>query len=630
MELNDYILFFIIYGLDYMISITLSFIFMQYYVKPNINKIVKFYCYFLLFGNFLLIFTLPYEIIWRKLLIIYKKRDLNVVGMEYILGINYKIIFFFIASCSRYLNPFIKHYLQSGEFTVKRKLWDAFKKGLIEFLLFNIIILLLVAFLQNVVMALFIAFSILSVMYTLIFLSHSMVTIPKNMIIQSDINISIEFYEYKANKKHMELTKNHEKIISTYYQCQKTFEYIQNIEDYLKDGKINIDKNEHLEEEKEENITEKKEKLEENNNDIKEEENKIEENLIDKENEQNTKNPEKEKLNMEKDYKKHKAIVKYKTYLNMLSQFIEDLIKKYNINLEEKKDEKSFKDYKNIVEANFEMKMTDIEIERITEQILQIYNGWALKKGVLSEMYKINEIQKKVSEDNNGEFIPPSNIPMKKIQFFKKYNTIIYKSLMILTIIIDLLIIIQEFSLCLPVNISIFSLIFKNVNNQISVHFLFIFIAGLLYSFTAYSFSKIKSFGIKYMIFGGGQTNALALFMFCHRLSTISYPIAMNIILMIFYTNISEEENGTSIIEQNYGTIIGSTVYYIISFFIPIALIILMILDYFHVLGRICKKKKIKQSYFLKNEIRDNKIVNGRAYLMKLNKENLGTIENII
>ena len=201
---------------------------------------------------------------------------------------------------------------------------------------------------------------------------------------------------------------------------------------------------------------------------------------------------------------------------------------------------------------------------------------------------------------------------------------------MILTLMIDLLIIIQEFSLCLPVNISVFSIIFKNVNNQILVHFLFIFIAGLLYSFTAYSFSKIKSFGIKYMIFGGGQTNALALFMFCHRLTSISYPIAMNIILMIFYTNISEEENGTSIIEQNYGTIMGSTVYYIISYFIPLALIIFMVLDYFHVLGRICKKKKKKQSFFLKNEIREKKIVNGRDYLMKLNKENIGEIENII
>ena len=633
MELNDYITFFIIYGLDYMISITLSFIFMQYYVKPNINKIVKFYCYFLLFGNFLLIFTLPYEIIWRKLLKTYKKRDLNVVGMEYILGLNYQIIFFFIATCNRYLNPFIKHYLQSGEFTVKRKLWDGFKKGLIEFLLFNIIIIVLIAFLQNVVMALFIAFSILSVIYTLIFLSHSMVTIPKNMIIQSDINISIEFYEYKANKKHMELTKNHEKIISTYYQCQKTFEYIQNIEDYLKDGKINIDENEHLEDEKEEkdeNVTYNKENIDENTNDIKEEENKIEGKLIDKDNEQNTKNPGEEKLKIEKDYKKHKSIIKSKTSLNMLFQFIEDLIKKYNINIGEKKDEKPFKDYKNIVEANFEMKMTDIEIERITEQILQIYNGWALKKGILSEMFNINENQQKVSGGNKGEFIPPSNIPAKKIQFFKKYNTIIYKSLMILTLMIDLLIIIQEFSLCLPVNISVFSIIFKNVNNQILVHFLFIFIAGLLYSFTAYSFSKIKSFGIKYMIFGGGQTNALALFMFCHRLTSISYPIAMNIILMIFYTNISEEENGTSIIEQNYGTIMGSTVYYIISYFIPLALIILMVLDYFHVLGRICKKKKKKQSFFLKNEIREKKIVNGRDYLMKLNKENIGEIENII
>ena len=478
-------------------------------------------------------------------------------------------------------------------------------------------------------MALFIGFSTITIIYALIFLSHSMIIIPKNMIIQSDINISIEFYEYKANKKHMELIENHEKIISTYYRCQKTFEYIQNIEDYLKDGKINIDENEHLEEGKDEKITDNKENIIDTN-DIKEEEKQIEENIIDKGNEEHTKNTEEEKLNIEKDYKKNKSIIKSKTYLNILFKFIQDLIKKYNINLGEKKDATPLKEYKNIVEANFEMKMTDIEIERITEQILQIYNGWALKKGILSEINRNNEIEKKVSEDNKDEFLPPSNIPMKKIQFFKKYNKILYKSLMVLVLIIDLLIIFQEFTLCLPVNISIFSFIFNYVNSQTLIHLLFIIIAGLIYLFTAYSFSKIKSFGIRFMIFGGGQTNELALFMFCHRLNTISYPISMNIILMIFYTNVNEEENGASIIEQNYGNIMGSTLYYIISFFIPFALIIFIILDYFHVLGRICKKKKKKQSFYLKNEIRDNKIVNGRAYLMKLNKENLCTFENII
>ena len=115
-----------------MISIILSFIFIQYYVKPNANKFIVIYCYFLLFSNCLLIFTLPYEIIWRKLLKIYRRKDMNVAGMEYILTLNYQIIFFFIASCNRYFNPFIKHYLQSGEFTFKRKLWDSFKKGIID------------------------------------------------------------------------------------------------------------------------------------------------------------------------------------------------------------------------------------------------------------------------------------------------------------------------------------------------------------------------------------------------------------------------------------------------------------------------------------------------------------------
>ena len=51
-----------------------------------------------------------------------------------------------------------------------------------------------------------------------------------------------------------------------------------------------------------------------------------------------------------------------------------------------------------------------------------------------AEGYMIYDIWKK---DNKSEFIPPSNIPMKKIQFFKKYNKILYKSLMVLVLIID-------------------------------------------------------------------------------------------------------------------------------------------------------------------------------------------------
>ena len=146
--------------------------------------------------------------------------------------------------------------------------------------------------------------------------------------------------------------------------------------------------------------------------------------------------------------------------------------------------------------------------------------------------------------------------------------------------------------------------------------------------FTAYSFSKSKLTGIKYHIIGGNQTDSLALIMFCQRLSTISYPVAMNIMLLIFYTNINDDEKGQSIVEKYYGEKMMSQGYYYIYLIIPILLIIIIILDFFNVCGLICKKKKKNQSFYLKNELREEKIRNGRNYLMKLNKDYLGSLES--
>ena len=638
MKSSDYKIFFVIYGLDYMFSIILSFIFIQYYVKKRVNKLILIICYFLLFGNFLLMFTIPYEMIWRKFSKTYKKTDVNVVGIEHVLRFNYQIVFFFLVSSTRYVVPFFKHFEQSGEFTLCRKIWDAFKGALFEILFFTLIIVVLAVILLNVVMALFIGFTLVTLIYALVFLAHSMITIPKKLNIHSDIKLSIEYYEYKANKKLGELTKNHEKIISTYYQCQETIKYIDNIEDYMKNKGIKLDDNEKPENEKDDainnsidnNINEDENIINEDNNDIKENKNNLEENLINEENKEKTeKEKEDEKIKTEKDYKKNKSIVKYKKYINLLIENIQELVKKYNVNLGEKKKETPLKKYKQIVEKNFEMKLADREIERITAQIVQIYNEWAQRKGLLLEITKNNKNDINEIDDEKYEFIPPANISVKKINFYRKYNKIIYKSLMIFVIILDLVIIFQEISLCLPINISLFSYIFNNVQNQIVIHIVFIIIAGIFYSFASYSFTKIKSLGVKYMIFGNNQTNSLGLIMFCHRLTSVSYPISMNILLMIFYRNIEDSEKETSIIEKNYGEVLASSVYYIISSLIPILLITIMILDYFNVCGRLCKKKQNKQSFYLKNEMRERNIINGRAYLMKLNKDYLGRIENI-
>lgn len=651
MELIDYINFFVFYALDYIISIILSFIFIQYYVKKSANTLIVIYSYFLLFGNFLLIFTLPFELIYRRLSKVNKKSDYKLIGLGNMLEFNYEIIFFFIATTSRYINPILKNYEQSGEFSFWWKIFDAIKGGLIEIILFTGIFLALALILQDYAKGIIVAFTAVTVLGYLIFLAHSMITIPKKMKIYSDIKVTVEYYEYKANRKLRELTKTHEKIINTYYECQKTFEYIQNIKEYLKSQGVDTNDNKNLEDDKNENenLNNKLENdinIEENTNKIiiDESENSLEEKLIveenkgDKENEKDKENEEDEgkekekeedREKIEKDYKKNKSMIKYKKFINILFETVQRLIKTYNVKLDNKKEKgvEPFKKYKNIVKANFQMKLAEKDIPRISNQILQIYNNWSSKKQILLAINNdINKLENK--DDRDDGFISPPIASTKKINFYKKYNKILYLSLMIFFIIIDLLILVQELSLCLPINISIFSYIFKNVYNQILIHIFFIIITGFFYVFTAYSFSKSKLTGIKYHIIGGNQTDSLALIMFCQRLSTISYPVAMNIMLLIFYTNINDDEKGQSIVEKYYGEKMMSQGYYYIYLIIPILLIIIIILDFFNVCGLICKKKKKNQSFYLKNELREEKIRNGRNYLMKLNKDYLGSLES--
>ena len=159
--------------------------------------------------------------------------------------------------------------------------------------------------------------------------------------------------------------------------------------------------------------------------------------MINEENKEKTeKEKEDEKIKTEKDYKKNKSIVKYKKYINLLIENIQELVKKYNVNLGEKKKETPLKKYKQIVEKNFEMKLADREIERITAQIVQIYNEWAQRKGLLLEITKNNKNDINEIDVEKYEFIPPANISVKKINFFRKYNKIIYKSLSFLNLII--------------------------------------------------------------------------------------------------------------------------------------------------------------------------------------------------
>jgi hypothetical protein len=308
----------------------------------------------------------------------------------------------------------------------------------------------------------------------------------------------------------------------------------------------------------------------------------------------------------------------------MLYENISEIIKKNNIEIVDELNESPIKNYKKIVPLNAKSKELDKENERINSQIQKIYKNWSFIKEISIKRDEQNlhnnddkDINSSLNEDN---YISSLKFSPKKIEFYKKYNKHLYISLMIIFIIIDILILLSEFSLILPVNLSLFSIIIKNISAPILIHF-FCLIFSTIFTF---SFGKIKSIGRKYLLFGGKQTNSLGLLTYCQKLSTISFPLSMNIIRMIFNKNMKDETK--SILEEKYGANIGHVSFYIIIIYIPLFLIIVIIFYYFDILGRlygiICKKKK-KAKFYIKNELREQYILEGREFLIKLNKKYL-------
>jgi hypothetical protein len=442
------------------------------------------------------------------------------------------------------------------------------------------------------------------------------------MYIHSNNKLALEYYEFKANKKSQKLNKNNEELKKIYLQCQKTLKYMQNIEEFL-------------ESDKSKNKVEKKEELNEStniNNDITENEitncNDEEIKEIERtEDQDNTKEKDsKEDLKIDEDYKKHKSILKYKKYIDMLYENISEIIKKNNIEIVDELNESPIKNYKKIVPLNAKSKELDKENERINSQIQKIYKNWSFIKEISIKRDEQNlhnnddkDINSSLNEDN---YISSLKFSPKKIEFYKKYNKHLYISLMIIFIIIDILILLSEFSLILPVNLSLFSIIIKNISAPILIHFFCLIFSTIFFLYVTFSFGKIKSIGRKYLLFGGKQTNSLGLLTYCQKLSTISFPLSMNIIRMIFNKNMKDETK--SILEEKYGANIGDVSFYIIIIYIPLFLIIVIIFYYFDILGRlygiICKKKK-KAKFYIKNELREQYILEGREFLIKLNKK---------
>ena len=627
--------FFIFYILDYVICVALSFAFTKYYVSKKVKKCIVIFSRLFLFVNYLLIFTLPYEIVLFKAKNNYlnelKEQNSTILNItenitntdieiiRNILIVNYKIIFWVLIGSSVQIINFIICYEKSGEFTFKKRIFDAIKQTILILSLMPLIMYItsLLFFLQNIILVFFVCFAVLLLAYVYVFLGLSIVKIPRRMYIHSNFNLDIEYYEFKASKKLNQLNKNNEELKKIYFKCKKTLEYIKNIEEFL------------IKKEKEKE--EKKEKDESNKNKISDNNLEKDINIINNEekkeeydDETNQKKEEDDIKKIEKDFLNHKSFIKEKKYVELLDINITEIINKNKIEIVDELDEKPIKKYGDLVNYNAKSKDLDSDNERINSQIEIIYQNWVnLKEISMEPQNQVGAILNNDDHNSNillkeDEYIPSMNISLKKKMFYKKYNKIIYISLMIFFIIIGILITLSEITLILPVNLSFLGLLFKYISNPILVHIFCILFSSFLFAYVSYSFGKIKSIGRNYVVFGRNQTNTLGLLYYCLKLSSISYPLCLNIIKMIFHANTNGDVQTS--LEEKYNDTIGGAIFHLIAKFIPIFLVVVIIFNIFDIKGKICKKKKV--SFYTTNEKRQNYITEGKEFLMKINKNN--------
>ena len=606
------LIFIVLYLFDIIICITLSHIFTRIYAKKKSSQLLLIASRIFLFCNFLLIFTIPYEIV------IYKVQD-NFHETEIvknILRINYQIIFFFLLFSIVEAIPFITYYKTSGEFTFFSKLFFLIKNYFLQKILIPLVLMpILLKYLSQELIALLIfCFMSYGIVYCFFLLGLSIVKIPRNMYIYSNIDYALEYYEFKANKKKEELNKNNKEFIKYFFKCKETLKYINKIEEYLKN--INNEK-------------EEKEKIYENianiqGNLLNEVDNDNNSKIINENNNNNNNNikeENKENNNIDIEYRKHKSILNYKKQAIELYYNICKLIKKNNIEIVEAENEEPLKEYVNLTDINAKSKQLDKENERINIQINRIYKQWTFFKELsIDKNKKIdnNLNYNKIGDDDESlkeySFIQTEEVSEKKIKFFRKYNKHLYLFLMIFFIIIGILIVCSELSISsLNINLSLLNLVFTKVSNPILIHILSIIFILFFFVYVSYSFGKFKTHKRQYILIEGNQTNSLGILLYCLELSTYSFPLSINIIKMIFL------KDNASILLADYGDKIGGQILVIIGPYIPYILIIIIIYYLFVIKGRICKKKS--NSFYVKSESRDKYIKEGKQFLMELNKK---------
>ena len=574
-----------------------------YFPKKSMSKVFLVIGFIFFFYNFMMIMVLPIDIYYT-----YNKDDEdkdNLLerirkNLDNVYTMNFTILFY----GNKILISFLLSYIKSGEFSLIRKiLMSALTASIQVVLLMVIMPLVLTPLMQeySFLGSILIALQIYNLVYAYIYIGVTIVKLPQNLYLFSDIDRSVDYYQFKTHKKNLSIKKNKEKVIEYLYQCKLTKEFIQKKEESGEYNDVEEMENEKKEDESNDNINNNIE----NSNDIKSDEKK--------------KKDKKKKI-------KVKELINNKDLLDLLESHIKEIIRVNEIDYDEnKKLDKNiiiFISKSEIIDANQKLKEIERDNEKHKDDIPDYYKKWNYYKTLQLNLKALNEKDKDGEEQLNEEeenFIPSQALSKSKLNLFMKCHRTYYISLMILSIIGGIIIILSENTLFLPVNISAFSIIFRRGLMSYFAYFIYV-ICLFFYSTYSLKFTKLKLFGDKFKLSSKNKTNTLSFLSFIGNLSDFSGAVCTNIVKILKH---GKEKELRTVIEEQGAKVLGTAGLSMIQKYVSLMIIVFVVITYFKIIERICKKKTGVQ-FNIESEERDKYINEGKDYLMKLNKEYLG------
>ena len=578
------------------------FITSYYFPKRTMSKYILVIAFIFFFYNFMMILIIPLDIYYtynkeeegKKQEELFKKIEKR---LNNIYDMNFTILLY----GNKTLITFLIGYIKSGEFYKSKKIFNGVLNVAIQMILLVVIIpmvLLPLVKVFNFLGLLFIIFQIYNLVYAYMYIGVTIVKLPQQLYLLADIDKSIDYYQFKTHKKIVTIKNNNDKVIEYLHQCKLTMEFIKKKEENGIYNDVEEIDNEKKEEESNDNI------INDIGNDIKTDKNK--------------KKDKKKKI-------KVKELINNKILLDLLESHINEIIKSNEIDYDEKENEKIDKDImiflnkSEIIKANEKLKCIERDNEKHNNDITDYYKKWNYYKTlkINSKILFKNDIEEQFNEGDE-DFIPSQALSKTKLSHLIKCHKTYYIVLMILSIIVGIIIILSENTLKFKENISAFGILFKKGLLSYLVYFIYV-ICLFFYSTYSTKFTRLKLFGETFKLSPKNKTNTISFLSFIGNLSDFSGAVCTNIVKILKHGKTDLK----TIIEEKGSSYIKSAGLNIIQQYVSLIIVIFVIITYFKVAEKICKKKTGVQ-FHIDSEERNKYINEGKDYLMELNKAYLG------